>query len=116
MPSRSLWCHYLQNNDALIFIVDSADRERLEEAREELWSLLEQDELRNTCVLVYANKQDLPGAANAAQVADALELTKLTGARQWYLQSCCATSGDGIVDGLQWVAEAIKKKKRRMGY
>ncbi len=109
---RDLWRHYLQNNDALIFIVDSSDRERFAEAREELWGLLEKDELRNTVLLVYANKQDMPGAANSAQVTEAMDLFKLQD-RRWYVQACCATTGDGLVEGLKWVADTVKEKKRR---
>ena len=55
--NRNLWTHYLQNNDALIFIVDCSDKERFREASEELWDLLTRDELRDTPLLVWANKQ-----------------------------------------------------------
>ena len=108
---RNLWKHYLANNDAVIFVVDSSDRERMEEAREELWALLELDETdRDTALLVLANKQDLPSAASAAELTDRLGLYKLRDGRKWYVQSTVATSGEGLWDGLSWLAKTIKAK------
>ena len=59
---RQLWKHYYANTNGLIFVVDSSDRERVQEAREEIFMLLQQEELRGVNLLVYANKSDLPGA------------------------------------------------------
>ena len=50
-----------QNTQGIIFVVDSNDRERVSEAREELHRMLNEDELRDALLLVFANKQDLPG-------------------------------------------------------
>ena len=48
--------------DAVVFVVDSQDRTRIGEAREELTEIMMSDEIRHTCksLLVFANKQDLP--------------------------------------------------------
>lgn len=51
-----------QNTQGIIFVVDSNDRERIPEAREELQRMLNEDELRDALLLVFANKQDLPNA------------------------------------------------------
>merc|ERR1712227_1085939 len=59
---RPLWRHYYQNTQGLIFVVDSNDRERVNEAKEELLRMLNEDELRDAVLLVFANKQDLPNA------------------------------------------------------
>ena len=48
-------------SSGLVFVVDSSDRERMIEAREELFGILESDEMRGVPVVVIANKQDLPG-------------------------------------------------------
>ncbi|GIY76564.1 ADP-ribosylation factor 1 [Caerostris extrusa] len=56
---RPLWRHYFQNTQGLIFVVDSNDRERIGEAREELMRMLAEDELRDAVLLIFANKQDL---------------------------------------------------------
>lgn len=92
-----------QNTQGIIFVVDSNDRERVTEAREELQRMLNEDELRDALLLVFANKQDLPNAMNAAEITDKLGLHSLR-QRQWYIQATCATSGDGLYEGLEWVS------------
>ena len=67
---RNLWHHYFENTDAVIFVVDSTDRERFGEAAEELHDLIKDDQLRNAALLVLANKQDMPNAANPAEITD----------------------------------------------
>ncbi len=58
---RPLWRHYFQNTQGIIFVVDSNDRDRIApEARDELQRMLNEDELKNALLLVFANKQDLP--------------------------------------------------------
>eukprot|EP00469_Lotharella_globosa_P012817 CAMPEP_0167777206 /NCGR_PEP_ID=MMETSP0111_2-20121227/3560_1 /TAXON_ID=91324 /ORGANISM="Lotharella globosa, Strain CCCM811" /LENGTH=166 /DNA_ID=CAMNT_0007667355 /DNA_START=60 /DNA_END=561 /DNA_ORIENTATION=- len=74
---RKLWRHYLQNSDALVFVVDSSDRERLGMAKTELEKTLAFDELRDASLLVFANKQDLPKALSTQAIADGLGLSKL---------------------------------------
>ncbi|XP_002318935.2 LOW QUALITY PROTEIN: ADP-ribosylation factor [Populus trichocarpa] len=92
---RPLWRHYFQNTQGLIFVVDSNDRDRVVEARDELHRMLNEDELRDAVLLVFANKQDLPNAMNAAEITDKLGLHSLR-QRHWYIQSTCATSGEGL--------------------
>ena len=62
-------------------------------------------------LLVYANKQDLQGAATAAELRDKLELDKVCKDRSWYVQPCCALTGDGLLHGLEWLAQELKKVK-----
>jgi ADP-ribosylation factor protein 1 len=106
---RPLWRHYFQNTQGLIFVVDSNDRDRVGEARDELHRMLNEDELRDAVLLVFANKQDLPNAMNAAEITDKLGLHALR-QRQWYIQSTCATSGEGLYEGLDWLSSNIAKK------
>ncbi|PIK34682.1 putative ADP-ribosylation factor 1-like [Apostichopus japonicus] len=107
---RPLWRHYFQNTQGLIFVVDSNDRERVAEAREELTRMLQEDELRDARLLVFANKQDLPNAMLAAEVTDKLALHSLR-SRSWYIQATCATSGDGLYEGLDWLSNELKNAK-----
>jgi ADP-ribosylation factor protein 1 len=107
---RPLWRHYFQNTQGLIFVVDSNDRERIVEAREELNRMLNEDELREAVVLVFANKQDLPNAMNASEMTEKLGLHGLRN-RTWYIQSTCATSGDGLYEGLDWLSNVLKNRK-----
>ena len=108
---RPLWRHYYQNTQGLIFVIDSNDRERVQEAREELNRMLQEDELREATLLCFANKQDLPNAMNAAEVTDKLQLHSMKN-RDWYIQATCATSGDGLYEGLDWLAQNISKNAK----
>ncbi|KAG2012808.1 hypothetical protein GB937_006894 [Aspergillus fischeri] len=105
---RPLWRHYFQNTQGIIFVVDSNDRDRIVEAREELQRMLNEDELRDALLLVFANKQDLPNAMSPAEITQQLGLQSLT-RRAWYIQSTCATTGDGLYEGLEWLADALRK-------
>ncbi|URE47115.1 ARF [Musa troglodytarum] len=107
---RPLWRHYFQNTQGLIFVVDSNDRDRVVEARDELHRMLNEDELRDAVLLVFANKQDLPNAMNAAEITDKLGLHSLR-QRHWYIQSTCATSGEGLYEGLDWLSSNIASKR-----
>eukprot|EP01027_Heterolobosea_sp_BB2_P025628 GEZU01039332.1.p1 GENE.GEZU01039332.1~~GEZU01039332.1.p1 ORF type:complete len:182 (-),score=64.14 GEZU01039332.1:137-682(-) len=106
---RPLWRHYYQNTQGIIFVVDSNDRERIGEARDELHRMLSEDELRDAILLVFANKQDLPNAMNAAEITDKLGLHSLR-QRNWFIQSTIATSGDGLYEGLDWLSSNLANK------
>ena len=105
---RPLWRHYYHNVQGLIFIVDCNDTERIEEAKYELHKLLEEDELRNSILLVYANKQDLPNAIHPNELMHKLQLNNIMN-RPWKIQGSCAFSGDGLYEGLDWLSEQINK-------
>jgi len=106
---RPLWRHYYQNTQGLVFVVDSNDRDRINEARDELMKMLNEDEMREAILLVFANKQDLPNAMSAADITEKLQLNTLRN-RQWYIQSTCATSGDGLFEGFDWLTQNVQKK------
>jgi len=108
---RPLWRHYYQNTQGLIFVVDSNDRDRAEDAKEELNKMLNEDEMRDAVLLVFANKQDLPNAMTAAEVTEKLGLHNMRN-RQWFIQSACATTGDGLYEGLDWMSRTLSSKKK----
>eukprot|EP01006_Ploeotia_vitrea_P045055 TRINITY_DN66893_c6_g2_i1.p1 TRINITY_DN66893_c6_g2~~TRINITY_DN66893_c6_g2_i1.p1 ORF type:complete len:191 (+),score=9.02 TRINITY_DN66893_c6_g2_i1:225-797(+) len=111
---RPLWRHYFEGSDAVIFVVDSNDKDRVHQARDELHKMMSEVELQNAHLLVFANKQDLPNALSTGQLIDSLGLRSLKRARggshnNWFLQGCCATTGEGLYEGLEWLAESCKK-------
>jgi len=108
---RRLWRHYYQGTNGLIFVVDSNDRERTEDAREELHKILNEDEMRDAAVLVFANKQDLPNSMPAAEVTEKLGLQALQN-RQWFIQSACASTGDGLYEGIDWMSRTLSARKK----
>merc|ERR1712050_178118 len=112
---RPLWRHYCQGTNALIFVVDSNDRDRIEDAREELCKFMSEDELRDAVLLVFANKQDLPNAMLASEVTEKLGLHSMR-RRPWFIQSACATTGDGLYEGLDWLARTLSQQKTGEGY
>eukprot|EP01088_Endostelium_zonatum_P015993 TRINITY_DN4134_c0_g1_i1.p1 TRINITY_DN4134_c0_g1~~TRINITY_DN4134_c0_g1_i1.p1 ORF type:complete len:178 (+),score=46.62 TRINITY_DN4134_c0_g1_i1:131-664(+) len=105
---RGLWRHYYDNTNAIIFVVDSNDRERVGEAGDELQKMMREDALKDSILLVLANKQDLPNAMTVAEMVDKLNLNSLRN-RKWYIQACVATSGDGIFEGLNWLSLSLPK-------
>ena len=107
---RPLWRHYYRSNVVcLIFVVDSNDRDRAELARDEIYRMLNEDELHHAILLVFANKQDLPNAMSAAEMTDKLGLNGLRH-RQWHIQACCATTGDGLYDGFDWLHGVLSRR------
>jgi len=105
---RQLWKHYYQNSDALIFIVDSNDRERIDEARDELHKVLSDELLFGIPVLVLANKQDLLNAVSCSEMTDMMGMHNLR--RLWYVQACSATSGEGLYSGIDWLSTQLNVK------
>lgn len=71
--------------------------------------MLLEDELRDAVLLVFANKQDLPNAMTVAELTDKLGLNQLRN-RTWYIQSTCATQGQGLYEGLDWLSNELSKK------
>lgn len=91
-------------------MIDSADRRRLEETGVELQQLLDEEKLSSVPVLIFANKQDLLNAADAATISEELGLDKLRD-RTWQILPCSAKSGDGLQDGMEWLVEQINSGK-----
>jgi len=99
---RPLWRHYYTGTQGLIFVVDCADVDRIDEAKQELHKIVNDREMRDAVILVFANKQDLPEAMKPHEVQERLGLSLLRD-RNWFVQPSCATNGDGIEDGLHWL-------------
>jgi len=107
---RALWRHYFQGTKCVVFVVDSNDRGRFPEAADELHRMMTEDQLKDATVLVYANKQDLPDAASADEIKEALNLNKIRSmGKTVQIQPCCATNGEGINLGLDWVSNNLPK-------
>ena len=104
-PSIPVFPDY-RGTDALIYVVDSHDVDRMDLARDELTAILDAPEMAAAKVLVLANKQDLPRALPPSEVAERMGLHKLR--RDWYIQGCQAVTGDGLYEGLDWVADRVE--------
>ncbi|KAF6098517.1 ADP ribosylation factor 4 [Phyllostomus discolor] len=82
---RPLWRHYFQNTQ------------------------LQEDELQDAVLLLFANKQDLPNAMAISEMTDKLGLQSLRN-RTWYVQATCATQGTGLYEGLDWLSNELSKR------
>jgi ADP-ribosylation factor 1/2 len=105
---RPLWRHYYQGTEGLVFVIDSNDRDRLVDAKDELRRAMAEDDLQGVPVLVFANKSDLPNALTAEELTTELDLGALEqhGANI-KVRSCCAIKKDGLYEGLEWLADSI---------
>jgi len=103
---RPYWRCYYANTNAIIYVVDSADPSRLGISKDELMKMLNEDELKESTLLVFANKQDLPGALTDSQVSEALGLSSLH--RSWSIFKTSAVKGVGLYEGLDWLVNSIK--------
>ncbi|CAK9227109.1 unnamed protein product [Sphagnum troendelagicum] len=108
---RPYWRCYFPNTQAVIYVVDSSDIERMSTAKDEFHSILEEEELKDAVVLIYANKQDLPGALDDAAVTEALNLHKIKN-RQWAIFKTSAIKGEGLFEGLDWLSNTLKSGGR----
>jgi len=104
---RPYWKNYYQNTDALVYMVDSADKRRTDEAAEELQALLDEELLAGIPLLVFANKQDLLNAMTAGELMKELELTN-DKSRWTHVQACSAKTGDGLNEGLEQLLKQVK--------
>lgn len=110
---RPLWRSYTRATDGIVFVIDSADCERMEEARVELLRTVRYPEHSGVPLLVLANKQDLPGARDATQVEKALGLQdKNALASSYHVQPACAIIGEGLSEGLDVLHDMICRRKR----
>jgi ADP-ribosylation factor-like protein 1 len=105
---RPYWRCYYQNTNAIIYVVDSADTERMGISKQELVTMLEEEELKDAVLMVFANKQDLPNAMTADVIAEKLGLSSLK-CRQWAIFKTSAIKGSGLYEGLDWLVNALRE-------
>ncbi|KAE9399099.1 ARF/SAR superfamily [Gymnopus androsaceus JB14] len=106
---RPYWRNYFEQTDALVWVVDSGDRMRMKDCKEELHSLLLEDRLAGASLLVFANKWDLQGSMNDSQIRDALDLNSIK-SHHWKILSCSAVTGENLIDGLDWVVDDVARR------
>ena len=80
---RPLWKHYYKGVGGVIFVVDSADKARL-------------------------NKQDMDEAMKPSQIVEEIGLSTVN--QTWYAQPCCALKGEGLFEGLDWLSAKLKER------
>ncbi|NXP02668.1 ARL14 protein, partial [Thinocorus orbignyianus] len=109
---RQVWCNFLENADGLMYVVDSSDKRRLEESKKEFELLLKNECIKRVPIVMLANKQDLPGALNAEEITRIFKMKKYCSDRNWYVQPCCAITGEGLSEALQRLTTFAKQYRR----
>ncbi|KAF9542996.1 Arf GTPase arf3 [Mortierella hygrophila] len=111
---------------AVIFVVDSTDRQRLLYAKNALWRLFghydDAEAGRELVLLVFANKQDREDAMTVKEVMCGLDLEGLAartlgwqGGRRWHIRGTDATTGEGLVEGLLWLDVQLRVGRPQPG-
>lgn len=111
---RAAWATYYRGADAVVLVVDSADRARVSSVKQELATLLANADLSGAPLLVFANKQDARGACSAAELTELLGLHAIRG-RDWHIQGCVALTGGGLIDGMDWISRRVRQGKGETG-
>ncbi|CAG0898943.1 unnamed protein product [Cyprideis torosa] len=121
---RPLWKSYTRCTDGIVFVVDSVDMERMEEAKVELNKVMKSPENSGVPILVLANKQDLPAARDSSEIEKMLGLHELSGPSGssahfphqqylWHVQPTCAIIGEGLEEGIDALYEMILKRRKQ---
>ena len=103
--TRSVWDVYFVNTDAIIYVID-AHETNFEESKNQFYKLLENEALKNTVILIYANKQDLQGAKGVNEIMQIYEFDKIKD-HIWHIQPCSAQTGEGLVTGMKWLSDQL---------
>lgn len=107
---RPYWRCYYSNTDAIIYVVDSMDRDRIGISKQELVSMLEEDELKKAVLCIFANKQDIEGSMTVTEVANALGLAAIKN-RRYQIFKTSAIKGDGLDEAMEWLANTLQSSK-----
>lgn len=111
---RPLWKSYSRCTDGIIYVVDSVDADRLEEARTELHKVTKFAENQGTPLLVIANKQDLPRSLPVPEIERQLALQELAASTAYHVQPACAIIGEGLTEGMDKLYEMILKRRKSL--
>jgi GTP-binding protein SAR1 len=115
--ARRLWKDYFAKVDGVVFIVDAAARERLEDAKKELMLLLQSEEMQSTPFVIMGNKIDLPTAVSEDALKQALGLSNLTtgksgqvppGVRPVEVFMCSVIRKIGYGDAIRWLSNFLQ--------
>ena len=103
--TRSIWEVYYVNTDAIIYVIDTHD-ENYDDSKTQFYKILENETLKDAVILIYANKQDLPGAKSVSDIIQIYELDTIKN-HIWHIQPCSAQTGEGLVTGMKWLSDQL---------
>lgn len=100
---------YYTGAKGLLFVIDSTDVDRMNLAKKELHKMVAHEDLVGCKILIFANKQDAKGALPVAEISKRLNLSVLQG-KSYHIQDCCALTGEGLYDGMEWMSNQIRTR------
>ncbi|KDN46117.1 ARF/SAR superfamily protein [Tilletiaria anomala UBC 951] len=106
---RPYWRNYFERTDAIVWVVDSGDVERMKDCKTELWGLLGEERLAGATILVLANKQDIAGSMTSEQIRQSLALGDIK-SHAWRIQPCSAVTGENLLTGLDWMIDNVSSR------
>lgn len=110
---RPLWRSYTRSTDGIVFVVDSVDSDRMEEAKVELLRTARTPETAGVPILIVANKQDLPGAHEPSDIETLLGLSEVSSyGRLTGVHGACAITGEGLDEALENLYQMILKRRK----
>ncbi|CAF0815797.1 unnamed protein product [Didymodactylos carnosus] len=114
--ARRVWKDYFPAVDAIVFLVDAVDRQRLMEAKTELDSLLTDEQVANAPVVVLGNKIDVPGAVSEQELRYILGVSstgkgnvsrnEVTG-RPMEVFMCSVLRREGYGEAFRWLSQYL---------
>ncbi|QSL64704.1 hypothetical protein MERGE_002006 [Pneumocystis wakefieldiae] len=105
---RQFWSTYYKSTSAVILVIDSTDKEKIVISKDELLKIMDDDNLKDSLLLVFANKQDIEDSMSPREISDFLGLVNFKD-RPWHIQGCCGLTGDGLYKGLDWIVSSLNK-------
>lgn len=104
---RPYWNQYFENTDVLIYVIDSSDHQRMEEAVNKLMDIIDDDKLKSVPILIFANKQDTKESLKEEEILKYFEGDRLTN-RSSHIQLSSGKTGEGVKEGMEWLCKIVK--------
>lgn len=108
---RPIWEKYYDEAHAVIYVVDASCPSRFEDSKSVLEKVLRHEDLQGAPLLILANKQDIPEAVSADELARYLDLKKLD-ERVYMFEAVSAYDGLGVKESVEWLVEVMERSKR----
>lgn len=109
---RNAWDAYFSATDAVIYVIDSADDSQVQASQAEFLNLLVHNELKDALILVFANKAEMPTARSVSELVDMYGFGDVR-EHEWFIQPCCALTGEGLSEGLDWLASRLTERVKQ---
>ena len=107
---RGLWKSYYPNVRCVAYVFDNTDDERFDEAKNALFNMFADSDLRGYPFIIYVNKTDKK-PFNESEFTAKLGLSDIQKLR-CEIVPCSAYDGSGLMQGLDWMSATLKKMKK----